>query len=177
MIALTVQQIVLWCCAALLVWAAVSDLQRFIIPNGVTLGVIALYPAYVAAGFLGGMPVDWAGGLIAAAVVFAMGYVFFSIGLVGGGDVKLLTAVALFVGLTSLPSFLMVTGFAGGVLSIGILAAKMIALSRIPADLRAVILPLDRRFPILRAALKTDAPYGAAIAFGGIFIIYQLISR
>lgn len=175
MIALTTQQIVLWCCAGLLLWAAFSDLQRFIIPNKITLGIVALYLAYLVSGLLGGMTVDWAGGLIAAAIVFAVGFALFNFGVLGGGDVKLLSAVALYAGSQWVAPLIAVTAIAGGVLSIGILAAKMVSLSRIPANLRPYMLPADVRYPVLRAALQTHAPYGAAIAFGGLFIIYQLV--
>lgn len=175
MIAHTIQQVVLWCCAGLLLWAAVSDLQRFIIPNRISLGLVALYPAYLIAGLFGGVAVDWLGGLIVAAVVFAAGFVLFNFRVFGGGDVKLLSAVALYAGSQWLVPLVAITALAGGVLSIGILASKMVSLSRLPADLRAAVLPADARFPVLRAAMQTQAPYGAAIAFGGLFIIFQLI--
>ena len=175
MIAHTIQQVVLWCSAGLLLWAAVSDLQRFIIPNKISLSLVALYPAYLLAGLLGGTPVDWLGGLIAAAVVFAVGFALFSLRVFGGGDVKLLSAVSLYAGSQWLVPLIAITALAGGVLSIGILAAKMVSLSRLPHDLRVAVLPGDARFPMLRAAMQTQAPYGAAIAFGGLFIIYQLV--
>lgn len=175
MIALTIQQVVLWCCAGLLLWAAVSDLQRFIIPNKISASLVALYPAYLIAGLLGGTPVDWLGGLIVAVAVFAAGFVLFNFRVLGGGDVKLLAAVSLYAGSQWLVPLIAITALAGGVLSLGILAAKMVSLSRLPADLRAAVLPADARFPVLRAAMQTHAPYGAAIAFGGLFIIYQLV--
>ena len=175
MIALTAQQIVLWCCAGLLIWAAVSDMQRFIIPDKISLGLIALYPIYLVSGLVGGAAVDWLGGLLAAAGMFAAGFVLFSLRLFGGGDVKLLSAVALYAGAQWVLPLIAVTAIAGGVLSIGILAAKMISLNRIPANLRGIMMPVESRFPVLRAALQTQAPYGAAIAFGGLFIIYQLV--
>lgn len=175
MIALTIQQVVLWCCAGLLLWAAFSDLQRFIIPNKISLSLVTLYPAYVLAGLFGGAPVEWLGGLIAAAVVFAVGFALFSFRVLGGGDVKLLAAISLYAGSQWLVALIAITALAGGVLSIGILAAKMVSLSRLPQDLRAAMLPGEVRFPVLRAAMQTHAPYGAAIAFGGLFIIYQLV--
>src|SRR5690606_25919442 len=42
--------------AALLVWAAISDLRRFVIPNRVSLSIALLYPAYVLSA---PQPVDW----------------------------------------------------------------------------------------------------------------------
>lgn len=175
MIAHLAQQTVLWCCAGLLLWAAISDLQRFVIPNRISLALVALFPIYLATGYLSGAPVDWIGGLMAGALVFTVGFGLFTLGVMGGGDVKLLAAVALYAGLNGLLAFTVVTALAGGLLSATLLTAKMISLNRIPANLRAVMLPAGGRFPVLRAALRTNTPYGAAIAFGGLFIIYQLV--
>ena len=175
MIALTAQQVVLWCCAGLLIWAAVSDMQRFIIPDRISLGLIALYPIYLVCDLVGGAVVDWLGGVTVAVLVFAFGFGLFNFRLIGGGDVKLISAVAVYAGPQWIVPLILVTALAGGVLSIGILAAKMISLSRIPSNLRSIMMPMDLRFAVLRAALQTQAPYGAAIAFGGLFIIYQLV--
>ena len=107
--------------------------------------------------------------------MFAVGFVLFSRSLIGGGDVKLISAVALYAGTQGVVPLVIVTALAGGMLSLGILAAKSVSLVRLPDDVRAAVLPSGVRFPVLRAALQTPAPYGAAIAFGGLFIIYQLV--
>jgi hypothetical protein len=44
----------------------------------------------------------------------------------------------------------------------------------LPADVRAVAYP-GGPVGMFRAILKTQAPYGAAIAFGGLFTIYRLL--
>lgn len=174
MTAIFAQQAVLWCCAGLLIWAAVNDLRSYLIPNRVCLAVVALYPVYLMAGFLGGMPVDWSSGILAAALIFAVGFGLFSVGLIGGGDVKLFSAIALWTGLSLLPLLVIIVGLAGGVLSIAIVGGKAASLMRLPADIRATAYSTGR-FALLRAAMQTPAPYGAAIAFGGLFIIYRLL--
>jgi prepilin peptidase CpaA len=166
------QQSILWCVGALMMWAAISDLRTFLIPNRICLALVVLYPAYVLAGFIGGSSVDWAAGVLAGALIFAGGFGLFSFGLIGGGDVKLFSAVALWTGLDSLLGLVLIVGVAGGILSLGILAAKTAALMRLPPDLRTAAYP-SGRFGVLRAAMQTPAPYGAAIAFGGLFIIYR----
>lgn len=155
-------------------WAAVSDLRHYLIPNRVVLAIVALYPIYWLAGLAGGLPVDWSGGVLAAALVFAIGFVLFSIGMVGGGDVKLAAAVALWTSLNWLVMLALIVGIAGGVLSIAIISARAASILRLPADVRAVAYP-HTTFGTFRAILKTPAPYGAAIAFGGLFIIYRLL--
>ena len=174
MTALFTQQAILWCCAGLLMWAAVTDLRSYLIPNRIVLAIVALYPIYWLAGYMGGIPVDWSGGVLGAALVFALGFAFFSIGVVGGGDVKLAAAVALWTGLNWLVMLGLIVGLAGGILSIGIISARAATIIRLPTDVRAVAYP-HSRFGTFRAILKTPAPYGAAIAFGGLFIIYRLL--
>jgi prepilin peptidase CpaA len=174
MTALFTQKAILWCCAGLLMWAAVSDLRSYLIPNRICLAVAALYPVYWLVGYFGGTPVDWSGGVIAAALIFAGGFVLFSIGVIGGGDVKLFSAVALWAGLSWLLMLVIIVGVAGGIVSLGIIGAKAAMLIRLPADVRTVAYP-GGPAGMFRAILKTPAPYGAAIAFGGLFIIYRLL--
>ena len=174
MAALLTQQVTLWCCGVLLIWAAVGDLRSFLIPNRVCLAIAALYPIYWLAGHLGGMPVDWSGGVLAAALIFAAGFVLFSMGVIGGGDVKLFSAIALWAGLNWLVALSIVVGVAGGLLSLVIIGAKSVTLMRLPMDVRVVTYP-NGAVSMVRAVLKMPAPYGAAIAFGGLFIIYQLV--
>jgi prepilin peptidase CpaA len=174
MSALLSQQVILWCCAGLLLWAAASDLRSYLIPNRLCLAIAALYPIYCLAGQFGGMPVDWSGGVLAAASIFAVGFVLFSMGVIGGGDVKLFSVVALWSGLGWLLPLVIIAGAAGGILSLGIIAAKAGTLMRLPADIRAIAYPSGTT-GMVRAILKTPVPYGAAIAFGGLFIIYRLL--
>lgn len=158
------QQIALLAFAGLLVWAAVEDAWRYRIANGLCLGVVALYVAYVMAGGLAGIAVDWLSGLAAAAAVFVGGFVLFSLRLVGGGDVKLLSAAGLWAGLADLPLLLVATCLAGGLLAVSLIAAKAVTLLRRPLELR------PSGAALLRAAIAQPAPYGVAIAAGGLLV-------
>lgn len=169
-----IQQATLWSCAGLLLWGAVTDLRSFLIPNRVCLAIAALYPVYLLAGYFGGLPVDWSGGILAGALVFVFGFMLFNIGVMGGGDVKLFSAIALWAGLKLLPALVIIVGLAGGLLSMAIVGGKMASLMRLPADVRAIAYP-HGRFALIRAAMQAPTPYGAAIAFGGLFIIYRLL--
>ncbi|HEY4135029.1 MAG TPA: prepilin peptidase [Alphaproteobacteria bacterium] len=167
MLAHSVQQIALIACAGLLLWAATTDLIDFFIPNRVCLAIAGLYPVYLLATWLGGTPADWAGGVLAAAAVFVAGFAFFNLGMVGGGDVKLLTVTALWAGLGGLAPFLLIVGLAGGLLSLLLVTAKAASYVRQPASR-----PAD--LPVWRAVLQQPAPYGVAIAVGGFFTLGQL---
>ncbi|MFN4283997.1 MAG: prepilin peptidase [Alphaproteobacteria bacterium] len=167
MFAPTVIQIVLLGCAGLLVWAAASDMLRFRIPNRVSLAIAALWPAYLLASWIGGVPVAPLGGLIAGLGVFAAGFLLFNRGLLGGGDVKLMSATALWAGLSGLAPFVIIVAAAGGLLSLGMVAATGLSYMRQPA-LRPAGLPM------WRALLRQPAPYGVAIAAGGLFTLARL---
>jgi prepilin peptidase CpaA len=97
--------------AGLLVFAALSDAARLRIPNNVPLALLALYPLHL---------LSIADPLIAlpalgmAAIVFALGFVFFARGWMGGGDVKLLSVGALWAGPHLIGDFLIMASLVGG---------------------------------------------------------------
>lgn len=152
------------CVIGLLCWAAFSDFLKFIIPNWVCAAIAALYPLYV----LAAAPrVDWAGGVACGGIVFALGFVFFVLRLTGGGDVKLLSAVAMWAGPQFVLPFLIVTAFAGGVVSLTTLMRVL------PGRLR----PAGRVGFSMREspAMRERVPYGVAIAVGGVYVAVQLL--
>src|SRR3546814_7659686 len=81
---------------ALLCYAAVSDAQRRIIPNWLTTMIALLAVPYWAAVGIGFWP-EMAMQIALALSVFAVFAGLFALGLVGGGDVKLLAALALWL--------------------------------------------------------------------------------
>ena len=141
---------------ALLVWAAASDMQRYVIPNRICLALFFLYPAYA----LSLSPAEIGIAAAIAAVVFAIGAGLFAYGLMGGGDVKLLAVVSLWAGGAYFPTFLVLTTVVGGFLAIwwG---------------------PLLRYcFPSIAMGKSANGrpavPYGVAIAAGGLFVALHL---
>jgi prepilin peptidase CpaA len=148
--------------AVLMAWAAVEDCRRLVIPNGLIFALLLLWPIH-----LSSMPVRFSTGLAAAGgglAVFLVGALLHARGLVGGGDVKLLAAAALWAGSDRLPALLLMTGLCGGALSLLLLS------------------PLGRRIaaghrvgPGRKEATEPDrtvlvVPYGAAIAGAALFV-------
>jgi prepilin peptidase CpaA len=140
----------------LLAQAVFADLEELRIPNQVCIALVALYPAYVLAS---GGSVDWAGALLVALAVFAAGIVPFAVGWIGGGDVKLMAATALWIGPASAIDFLLVMALVGGAMAVVMLSEYRFALAR----LAEVTGCEDIRDAVLGRAI----PYGVAIAAAG----------
>lgn len=77
-----------------MLYAAWSDLRFMSIPNEVSLLLLGLF--VVSAPFLVGLP-DMGGRMIIAVVLLVIGIMLNALRLIGGGDVKLLSAGILFV--------------------------------------------------------------------------------
>jgi prepilin peptidase CpaA len=128
--------------------AAVVDGRSRRIPNPLPgglalLGILRIATDLAAGAGLGAAALD----LAAATAVFLAGAVAFRFRLLGGGDVKLIAAAALWLGAAALGPFLLATALAGGALAIGFLLTRH-----------------------LREGLAAGLPYGIAIAAGGILV-------
>src|SRR4029077_5658166 len=98
-----------------LAFAAAMDLLTMTIPNRIGLVVLmAFFPAAVLVGM--GLPAIGAH-LAAGLCVLLLGMVFFFCGWCGGGDAKLLAAIALWLGYDNLFQYLLYTAVAGGMLA------------------------------------------------------------
>src|SRR5688572_8668018 len=91
--------------SGLLLWAAFSDFRRFLIPNQVSLGALALFPVYVMSA---PVPVQWQWALALAAGFFAVGFGMYMARALGAGDAKLLPVVVLWAGPKNLTLFVLV---------------------------------------------------------------------
>lgn len=138
--------------ATALLFAAHSDLRRFIIPDWTSL-VIAT--AFVAMAVFE-PPGVILSGLAIGAAVFAGGALLFAAGWFGGGDVKLLASVALWAGPGDIAEVLANIAFAGA----GLAALLLLRLRlRTPEDWR------------LQQPMQAPMPFGVAIAIGGWALI------
>ena len=136
--------------ATILVAAAVIDVRTFTISNRLNLTVALLAPLYWASVALSpwpGVAVQLAGG---AAVFLLLAGAFYA-GMMGGGDVKLAAALALWFPPLGTIRFLVLMSLAGGILTL-------------------VILAWHRAH---KREGRPEIPYGVAIAFGGLAILTQ----
>lgn len=140
-------------------YAAASDMLSMKISNNVTLILIG---AFIVLSLAIGM--DWqtiALHWAVALLVLFVGFGFFAAGWVGGGDVKLATAGALWLGWEFTLQFIALAGFIGGLLTIALLVA------------RSKIIPMALLKIKWISRLMKDGggvPYGIALGPAAIFI-------
>lgn len=136
--------------ALLLLVACWYDVRERTIPNLLNLAIALL-----------AIPFWWSIGLAlwpdiavqigVAAIVFALFAIAFAIGAMGGGDVKLIGALALWLPFQAVLLLLFIMSMAGGVLTLAYY--------------------LHHRFA--RRTDRLEIPYGLAIAFGGLWLISE----
>jgi prepilin peptidase CpaA len=135
------------------------DGTRYFIPNWLCFSLILLYPLAV---YLGHGAVDWKMAALGMGIVFAVGYVIFAMKWMGGGDIKLLTACSLWVGLKNLPEFLFDVALLGGVFAVSVWIFRKI-LPHLP----------KKNIPTPRILKDGEpVPYGVAIAIGFLIMIW-----
>lgn len=107
----------------LLAAVVVFDVTKFIIPNWINLAVIALYPVFLV---LVPNKIDVLSAFAVMLCFLAGGYLLFQFRVMGGGDIKLLVALSLWIGWQ--PQTLIMFGFwmaiSGGILSIFLLVVR-----------------------------------------------------
>lgn len=143
----------------LLLAAAGSDIWRYRIPNYLVLGIVGAFAVYALAA-ANWPQLGWS--LLAGLSVMIVGTVLFALRLFGGGDVKLLGALALWTGFADLPRFLLVMGAAGG-----ILALAWVLFHVILRRARSQAVPAPAGEPAPGPAMSKRIPYGVAIAISG----------
>lgn len=134
---------------ALLVWGACQDVLSFRLPNWLTLTTAVIATSLVALTSAQMVDLVWHVGFGIA--VLLVGLLMFRFNLLGGGDVKWLAALAIWIGPDlAFLRFLLLMGLAGGVLAI-------------------VMLVVRRLCPAYgKQEGRTHLPYGVAIAVAGL---------
>ncbi|MCM8557115.1 A24 family peptidase [Sphingomicrobium sediminis] len=134
----------------LMVYMAIRDIQTYTIENWIVGLVAVAAPLYWWSAGVDLWP-DAAIRIGVAAIVFLLLLVMFNMGVMGGGDVKLATALALWFTWAGTLKFLVIMSLAGGALSI------LVAVNH----------------KIRKKPEKAEVPYGVAIAIGVLWLLTQ----
>ncbi len=144
----------------LFIWAAVSDVSAYRIPNSCVVLIILLFPAYslMAPGLAPLLPHAAAGG-----GVLLLGIPLYVAGLAGAGDFKLLAAAALWSGPGALAALLLIMALSGGLLA-GLYWLRA----------RRRMTPAGAAPPEgEQTEAGTHLPYGVAISAGALLVLTQ----
>jgi prepilin peptidase CpaA len=134
--------------ALLLLWGAATDLRSRIISNQLNAAIALLAPLWWWANGLALYP-DIALQISLALLVFALFTGLFSLGMMGGGDVKMLGAIALWLPFEMMVMVIVVMALIGGVVTIATLIHHRVT----------------------RRDGKAEVPYGVAIALAGLWVV------
>lgn len=148
----------------LVVAAAWCDAWKYTIPNTIPIALTVLFVAVVAFRFEDIAVLEHLG---AGALVFCAGILVFRFGVLGGGDIKLLSAIALWVGLSQLPIFLIAVALFGGIFALFLLALRHMMGWAIRAQWVSIEPPA-----VFKAGEKV--PYAVAIGAGSAFVMPHL---
>jgi prepilin peptidase CpaA len=151
----------------LLLYVAVIDIATRLIRNEVCLALALLG---IANQFANRMHVTES--LIAATILFLLLIVIYQRRWIGGGDVKLLVALAIGLPLMGVIQLLTITALAGGVLALVHLMMRLLPDPKlVPAGSSLVrrVYAVERWRNLRHAPL----PYGVAIACGGIWTVFS----
>jgi prepilin peptidase CpaA len=143
----------------LMVFAAFSDLFTMTISNRISIGLVIGFPILALAA---GMPLAEIGWHLACALaVLSVTFTFFAFGWIGGGDAKLASATALWLGWEELADYGVLAALLGGALTLAIL------------QMRRWPLPgwvLAPAFMSRLADRANGVPYGIALAVAGLVL-------
>jgi prepilin peptidase CpaA len=147
--------------AGVMTVAAFEDFRRLVIPNLLPIALCLLWLLYVAAApsLYGALA-----SIGCALAVFFVGAALFARGWLGGGDVKLLAAAALWAGPAGTPTLLMLTAVIGGALALVLLlpfTAQILTAAR-------ALLGQPPTEP--KRGLAMPIPYGVAIAGAALLV-------
>jgi prepilin peptidase CpaA len=143
----------------LMAYAASSDLLTMRIANWLVILVVL---AYLVLALLLNIPweqIGWAA--VAALAVLVVAFALFAFGWIGGGDAKLVSATAMWVGTTVMLQYLIYAALLGGALTLIILAFRRYPM---PAWL------LRHKWLDRLHDTKSGVPYGIALALAAILV-------
>ncbi len=140
-------------------YAGLMDLTTMKIRNSLVLGLLAAYSILAPLAGFSIADIGWS--VVVAAGVLLVTFIFFSRGWMGGGDAKLASVAALWIGADQTATFLVYTALLGGALTLAILQFRMLVL---PAFVQ------DRRWIVTLQSPQSGIPYGVAIAAAALTV-------
>lgn len=140
-----------------MLYAAHRDLRTLTIPNALVVALLVGWGLLAPAAGLA--PRDMTLNIGAAAMVFFATVALYAMGWMGGGDSKLMTVSALWLGAGQVVPFVMATMLAGGVIALGLVALRLVPRHQWAG-----------RIARLQPVTVTGVPYAVAIGLGALMV-------
>lgn len=146
-----------------LITAMVGDIKSFTISN--RLNILFFLSFIVFAVLMGLGYKQLLSHLWVAIASFGICFILFTLGLFGGGDVKLVGATCFWLGAGPIYTYALITALTGGILALILLISrKIVAKTGLPKGPKWIRALLRKRVHI---------PYAIALGFGGFFAVLQ----
>jgi prepilin peptidase CpaA len=139
------------------------DALRLRIPHSVCLAIVGLMPLW---GLLQPAGVPWLEHLFGLLAAFAIGFILWRLRWFGGGDVKFMSAIALWIGLRDLGFFLVTMSLIGAALALLLLVLRLAFGSDAPRTAGSDA--PESGIALLRKG--APVPYGVAIGLAAILL-------
>ena len=142
-----------------LIFAGISDALSFTIPNKISAILVLAFFLIVP---FSGLGLDVIGAhVLVGFIALLFGFILFAYGYLGGGDVKIIAAAGLWLGVEQIGSFLIFMALFGGLLSLIIYYLRKTPL---PACLAG------NRWLLNLQSGEAAVPYGIAIGLAGLYV-------
>ncbi|MEL6921698.1 MAG: prepilin peptidase [Pseudomonadota bacterium] len=142
-----------------MIYAALSDVFTMTIANRVSLMLIVGF--LIVAPFIGITWMEFMWHIAAFALILVITFALFAANVMGGGDAKLMSSTALWIGLNAqLMEYVLVFTVAGGLITLFLLMLRNSAFATYVGEIRVLWRMLDEK----------DIPYGVGLAIGGLFV-------
>jgi prepilin peptidase CpaA len=149
-------------------FAIITDFKTLLIPNWISLALLAAFVPFA----ILHVPFDiLVGHLLAMGVVLILSISFFIAGWMGGGDVKFMSAIALWMGPDHVAPFAVLMALLGAALALCLMAMTKFAPLLGPRLLGSAF---PRRLGEL--ASSRQCPYGVAIGVAGLIFSFDVFA-
>ena len=167
----------LFCLAV--IYGAICDVRTYTIPNGVSYGLVGLFVVFGTLVWLN-TPFMPRMGFYVTPIVFNVAYglavflffiVFWKLGWVGGGDVKFVSAISLFMGLEHILPFVILLSLISVAIVVVLKCLQILSPllwdDRLPEFIRGMLLKADQK----------AIPYGLPAAISALILMPNIIAK
>ena len=146
-------------------YAIVSDIRELRVPNWIPIALVLGFAPYAIWSW---NELQLPMRLVVVAIIFCISFIFYYMRLLGGGDVKLLSSISLWVAPVDILAFVILMGLIGAALALALMLMRK--LFGRDGPLARVRVPPS----VARCMRQGVCPYGAAIGLAGLVMLPKI---